>query len=65
MKVMIYRPINGIPINGNEYVLDENGDPMIFDSEDDARSFLADYGIGETEIEEMGVGFEEVTEERK
>lgn len=59
-KVVIYRPINGIGLNGNEYVLDEKGDLMVFETENDARLFLAACGIGEQEIEDMGIGFEPV-----
>lgn len=62
MAVMIGRPINGITINGLEYVLDENGDPMKWATEEQARQFLADHGIGEKEIERTGIEFEEEEE---
>ena len=61
-KVVIYRPINGIGLNGNEYVLDDDGELMVFETEDDARRFLAACGIGEQEIEDMGIGFEPAVE---
>lgn len=62
-RVVIYRPINGIGLNGNEYVLDEKGDLMVFETENDAILFLAACGIEEQEIEEMGIGFEPVEED--
>ena len=62
MAVIIGRPINGITINGLEYVLDENGDPMKWATEEQARQFLKEHGIGEKEIEETGIEFEEEEE---
>ena len=64
-KVVIYRPINGIGLNGNEYVVDDDDELVVFETENDARLFLAACGIGEQEIEEMGIGFEPVEEEDK
>ena len=42
--VMIGRPINGISINGNEYVCDEKGRAIVFEDENDARAFLKENG---------------------
>ena len=42
--VIIGRPINGISINGNEYVCDKNGMAIVFVDEDTARAFLKDNG---------------------
>lgn len=39
-KYIIGRAINGITINGREFVLDENNEVMKFDSDDAARAFL-------------------------
>ena len=44
-KIIIGRPINGIALNGNEYLLDEKGEIAQFDSEDAARKFLFDKGM--------------------
>lgn len=61
-RYVIGRPINGITINGLEYVLTDDGDEMIFDSIEDAKDFLSGCGIGEEEIEAEGIQFEEVDE---
>lgn len=57
---VIGRPINGISINGLEYVLDDDGNEIIFDSIDDAKSFLSGCGIDDDEIEAQDIQFEEV-----
>lgn len=61
-RYIIGRPINGISINGLEYILTDEGDEMIFDSIEDAKDFLSCCGIGEEEIEAQGIQFEEVDE---
>lgn len=38
--VIIGRPINGISINGNEYLLTDNGSLRTFESRDIAETFL-------------------------
>lgn len=38
--VIIGRPINGISINGNEYLLNDNGSLRTFESRDIAETFL-------------------------
>jgi len=45
--VIVGRPINGISINGNEYLLGDNGEPMVFSSESAAKDFLRGHGINE------------------
>jgi len=40
MRYCIARPINGISINGNEYVLNENDDIMVFDSRKSCLKFI-------------------------
>ena len=62
MKYAIGRPIEGIALNGNEYVLDEDGKLIIFGSEDDALGFLKANGFTENDIEEQGIVIEEVRE---
>lgn len=58
-KYVIGRPINDISINGLEYVTDDNGEEMIFDSIEDAKEFLDSHGIEEEEIEAKGILFKE------
>lgn len=62
-RIVIYRPINGISINGKEYVVDDDDELVVFETESDARLFLSACGIGDQEIEEMGIGFEPVEED--
>lgn len=61
--VLIGRPINGISINGNEYVCDENGFSIVFGDENDAREFLKSNGYTDEDIENSGIVFEAVDEE--
>lgn len=61
-RYIIGRPINGITINGLEYILNVDGDEIIFNSIEEAKEFLAGFDIGETEIEAQGIVFEEVDE---
>jgi hypothetical protein len=42
--VIIGRPVNGISINGLEWLLDDNGDPMRFTDNSAAKQFLLDNG---------------------
>lgn len=55
-KWAIARPINGVTINGDEYLCDENGKMLIFDSGDGAVGYMKQCCCGEndtyvTEIE--------------
>ena len=52
----ISRPINGITINGNEYLLDENDEVMKFPTEDSARTFLSENGIEDPD--KMGISID-------
>lgn len=61
-RYVIGRPINGITVNGLEYILNDDGDEIIFDSIEAAKEFLAGFDIGEAEIEAQGIVFEEVDE---
>lgn len=61
--VMIGRPINGISINGNEYVCDEKGRAIVFEDENDAKAFLKKHGYTDKDIEDCGIVFESVDEE--
>ena len=43
--IAVGRQINGITINGLEYLLDDYGEVMTFDTEFDARDYLASKGV--------------------
>lgn len=55
VKFVIGRAINGITINGREFVCDANNEPMLFDSEDLARTFLKENGIDDPEAEGIDI----------
>lgn len=63
--VIIGRPINGISINGNEYVCDKNGMAIVFVDEETARAFLKDNGLTDENIEDCGIVFETVDVEEE
>jgi len=56
--VIVGRHINGITINPLEYLLDDEGNEMLFDSEESAREYLKQQGMAEDEMYWMV--FEEV-----
>tara|TARA_Y100000401_G_scaffold47129_1_gene36242 strand:- start:6172 stop:6360 length:189 start_codon:yes stop_codon:yes gene_type:complete len=45
----IARHINGISINGDEYILDENNDLKTFENQEDALSFIGVESMDELE----------------
>ena len=59
MSVLIGRPINGISINGLEYVCDDDGYAISFDNERSAREYLKANGYTEEAIENDGIEFVE------
>ena len=60
--VIIGRPLGGVSLNGNEYLLDENGEAMSFTTVQDAKNFLKQNDVSEEDIEAEGIIFEEVSE---
>lgn len=62
MRYAIGRPIEGVTLNGNEYVLDGDGELATFDSEEDALEFLKACGLTDDDIEGQGIVIEEVQE---
>jgi len=48
-QYVISRAINGISINGREFVLDDKDELMLFDTTDSAEIFLKDNGIDNPE----------------
>ena len=55
----VTRPINGVPINGKEYLLNDDDTLMLFDTEEAARLFLQKNGFSEKDIQEAGLTIEE------
>lgn len=51
--VIVGRPINGISINGLEYLMDDEGAYKIFDDIDAAKKFLMENGFDEENLEEL------------
>ena len=45
MTIIIGHPINGISINGLEYLLDRGGELAKFEDEAQAKQFLRDHGF--------------------
>lgn len=58
MSVVVGRHIDGITLNPLEYLLDDEGDLMTFDSEEQAKLYLKSQGFSDDEIYWMV--FEEV-----
>lgn len=56
--IVVGRHIDGITLNPLEYLLDEDGEKIIFASEDAAKEYLAEKGV--TEEEMYWMVFEEV-----
>lgn len=50
-KIIVGRPINGISLNGLEWLLDDEDEVMEFDSEEQATAFLQENGMTEEEME--------------
>ena len=59
--ISIYRYIDGISLNGKEYLLDEDNQELVFPNEAAAFTYLHDAGVevaNEEELEEEGIHFE-------
>jgi len=54
-KFVIGRAINGISINGREFVCDEKNEPMLFESYAAAETFLKENGIDNPEEEGIDI----------
>ena len=53
-KYAIGRPINGVYLNGLEYLLDEGGDVMTFDSMDECKKFVIDtFEVNSDDADDM------------
>jgi hypothetical protein len=58
-KWVIARPMNGISINGDEYLFDENEKFFVYGSKEEATKALKDM-FSESEAEEQGVYVKEI-----
>jgi hypothetical protein len=52
-RIQIRRAINGISLNGDETLLDEQGQPMEFADGADAALFLLDHGYDEYSMDSV------------
>jgi len=52
MKYLIARPINGISLNGNEYLLNDDGSEMEFETKDDCLNYIK-YNITQEDPEDF------------
>ena len=59
--IAIGRPINGISLNGLEYVINDDGNIMTFKSELEAKTFLREV-VGLTDDDMYYMVFEEVND---
>ena len=62
-RIAVGRHINGITINPLEYLLDDEGDLMTFESEEKAKELLAEKGFSEEDMYWMV--FEEVDDAKQ
>lgn len=53
MGVIVGRYINGVGLNGLEYLLDPVGNEMVFESEEAARIYLIANGYSDEDIESL------------
>ena len=49
-KVMVGRHMNGITLNPLEFVLNDDGDVMMFDTVQEAKDFLTSHEVAENEM---------------
>lgn len=50
--VMVARPVGGITLNdGLEYLLDDGGEPKIFECQAEAETYLLAHGVTEADLE--------------
>ena len=55
-KAVVARPVNGIALNGElEFLLDDSGAVRVFDSLEQARSFLTATGVGPEDLRHMTI----------
>jgi len=53
-RVMVARPVDGITLNSAlEYVLDDKGQPRVFNNQPEAEGFLLSHGIPADDLEHL------------
>jgi len=57
--ISISRPINGITLNGDEFLLDENNEVILFPDKATALDWLHKQGVEDDEIEGFNFNDEE------
>jgi len=62
--VTIGRRINGISVNPFEFLLNNEGELIKFNTVEEAHQFMRDHGFSETEITESHSYFDEETGEQ-
>lgn len=60
--IFISRPINGISINGDEVLLDDNNELLFFEDETAAINWLHERGVTDKEIEGFNFNNEDESE---
>ena len=60
--VCIGRPVDGISLNGLEYVYHDDGALARFEDEAHARDFLYQHGFSDDDIEDEGIMFVDESE---
>ena len=51
--IIVGRAINGISLNGLEYILNDDGSVMQFESQDAAKEFLKGHGYRKNDLENL------------
>jgi hypothetical protein len=59
MRITISLPVNGIPLNGGEYALGEDGKALAFDTVKEAINFLADRNWAISDVRGLDWNIEE------
>ncbi len=55
-KAIVGRPVGGITVNGElEFLLDDSGEIRVFDSPEQAKSFLIANGVDAEELRHMTI----------
>ncbi len=55
-KAIVGRPVDGITLNGElEFLLDDSGEIRVFDSPEQAKSFLIANGVDTEELRHMTI----------
>ena len=63
-SVLVARPVDGITLNSAmEYLLDDDGNKLVFENQAAAEAFLMEHGYTEYDLDQMY--FEEIREEAK